>query len=215
MLRRLSFVLKPLHRWYSSGTRHLKLNGMRLQVNPGVFHPGLFFSSRAMGEFLNTLDLKNKTLLDLGCGSGFLALYSAKLGAKTTGVDRNPAAVQNTAYNASQNRIDVDVLESNLFSALNDQKFDFIVVNPPFFPKNPESDADLAWFAGENLAYFRQLFSQLPHHLSGGGKCYMVLSGRAPVDQIILLANHHDLSMTMVAEKHHLFEKSWIYRIEA
>ena len=40
------------------------------------------------------------------------------------------------------------MLQSDLFTSLGGRRFDLVVVNPPYFAKDPVDDAERAWFAG-------------------------------------------------------------------
>ena len=52
------------------------------------------------------MDLKDKTVIDYGCGSGILAIAALKLGAKSViGVDIDPQALQASRDNAERNHV--------------------------------------------------------------------------------------------------------------
>jgi predicted nicotinamide N-methyase len=64
---------------------------MRLIVRPTVFHPRYFISSRRFAEFIDTLNLGGKRVLDVGTGTGILAIAAARAGAETViATDINP-----------------------------------------------------------------------------------------------------------------------------
>ena len=73
--------------------------------NPGMsFGTGLHASTRLCLEALEAAEVKGKSVLDIGCGSGILGLCALKLGAKSaTGVDIDPVAVQTAVENAALN----------------------------------------------------------------------------------------------------------------
>lgn len=55
--------------------------------------------------------VKNKTVLDFGCGSGVVAIAAALLGAeRTIACDLDPAALHATAANAALNKVKLDYL---------------------------------------------------------------------------------------------------------
>ena len=79
-------------------------------------------------------------ILDLGTGSGAIALSLAKLRpyAQVTAVDISPKALLVAQQNADKLALsNVHFLESDWFNALNPaQQFDLIIANPPYVAKN-------------------------------------------------------------------------------
>ena len=60
---------------------------------------------RYLTRYLSRIRKKDPAVLDLGCGSGILALASARLGAKATGWDNDESAVRESIRNAKLNRL--------------------------------------------------------------------------------------------------------------
>ncbi len=48
-------------------------------------------------------------VLDVGCGTGVLAIAAARLGAEVTAIDIAPEAVAATTHNAARNGVDIDI----------------------------------------------------------------------------------------------------------
>lgn len=159
----------PFYRlWALQHIKHThqdKFAGLLLQVPAGVFHPGVFFSTPIFISFLKSVDFQGKKVLDIGTGTGILALFAAKNGGIATAIDIHPLAVETARNNAKANGLQLEVLESDLFDRLTPQSFDFILINPPYYPRSPHNFAEHAFFAGENLEYFEKLFAQLPDYL--------------------------------------------------
>ena len=77
-------------------------------IEPGLaFGTGAHPTTRLCLELL--AELPRGSLLDVGCGSGVLAVAGAKLGfAPVHAVDLDPVAVETTVANAAANGVDVD-----------------------------------------------------------------------------------------------------------
>ncbi len=173
------FWLPLYRRWalrYIQQERVFEHADLRLSVPPGVFHPGVFFSTPLFVTFLQNVDFQEKTVLDVGTGSGLLALFAARKGGLVTALDINPLAVQTALQNATFNGLVLTAVESDLFDALPPQTFDVVLINPPYYPRIPHDAAERAFFAGEGLEYFEKLFTQLPRYVHPATKVWMVLS---------------------------------------
>ena len=72
------------------------------------------------------------SVLDLGCGSGLLAVIAADLGADVVATDLNPRAAMFTTFNADLNDVRVETRVGDLFDTVIGQTFDLIVANLPF-----------------------------------------------------------------------------------
>jgi methylase of polypeptide subunit release factors len=128
---------------------------------------------------LQSLDLTGKSVVEVGTGSGVLALSAAKAGAASVlALDINPAAVQAAQLNAGRNGLhQVVALESNLFSAVQPEtQFDVIISSPPSFSGEPRDTADRAWHAGPGYRDIAPLFTQAATRLEPGGCMYLLLS---------------------------------------
>ena len=72
-----------------------------------------------------------ESVLDLGCGYGVIGLTVAKYkSVSVTLADVNKRALHLTEMNAKRLKLDVNILESNIYENINDT-FDVIITNPP------------------------------------------------------------------------------------
>ncbi len=83
-------------------------DAINLLLDPGLaFGTGTHPTTALCMEWLDSLDLKGKTIIDYGCGSGILAVAALLLGAKEAYcVDNDPQALTATRNNASHNGVD-------------------------------------------------------------------------------------------------------------
>lgn len=84
-----------------------KSNRVTLRLDPGMaFGTGTHETTFLCLELLDTLVQGGETVLDIGTGSGILAVAALLLGAKSAlGVDIDPMAVQTAAENAERNGV--------------------------------------------------------------------------------------------------------------
>ncbi len=93
-----------------------KPDDLVLELDPGMafgtgLHPTTQLSLQLMERYAPTGD----TALDLGCGSGILAVGLAKMGwHNVVAIDNDPIAVAATRENVERNAVDVQVLEGSL-----------------------------------------------------------------------------------------------------
>ena len=82
-------------------------DGVIVRLDPGLaFGSGTHPTTSLCLQWLDSLVLRDKVVLDFGCGSGILALAALKLGAKAAvGVDNDPQALAATADNAERNGV--------------------------------------------------------------------------------------------------------------
>lgn len=132
--------------------------------------------------------------LDMGCGSGFLAILLALQGAQQVwAVDRDDAAVAATAHNAKLNHVaeHIHVTRSDLFSAIpRDMRFDLIVANPPATPAW-QSIPHYNQAGSDGRLVIDRLIAQAPAHLEPSGRLLFAHSSRLSWDLTTALLTQH------------------------
>ncbi|WP_334324425.1 50S ribosomal protein L11 methyltransferase [Gilliamella apicola] len=106
-------------------------NAVNVMLDPGLaFGTGTHPTTALCLTWLESLDLKNKLVIDYGCGSGILAIAALKLGAKRViGIDIDPQAIQASNDNAQRNGVN-DKLELYLAKDIPDNlQADVVVAN--------------------------------------------------------------------------------------
>ena len=162
---------------------HAEFFGMQLKVDERVLIP------RPETEELVELILaenpkKNLKVLDIGTGSGAIALALAKSRPDwtITAADISQDALDIAEENAKENSGDLIFIKSDCFSEIS-SKYDIIVSNPPYISRSDESEVGLnvlhsephlALFADEDgLAIYRKIAEGAKEYLTDGGKIYL------------------------------------------
>jgi release factor glutamine methyltransferase len=205
---------KPLLVKYLSRNRQYTSNGISLEIPPQVFHPGFFFSTKLLLRSINTLPLKGKTFLELGAGSGFIAMYAEKQGAVTTASDINPVAIEYLRKNKQRNGSSVRIVHSDLFDDISLEAFDIIAINPPYYKKDPNTPEEYAWYCGKKGQYFDRLFSALGNYMHDTSQVLMILCDGCDMDMISSMAAGKGFRFHCLKESRNLIEKNFIFNIE-
>lgn len=210
----VAHTYKPLLVKYLSKTRTYKYEDITLQVPPQVFHPGFFFSTHLLLNYIKQLPLHGKTFLEPGCGSGLISIYAARKKAIVTATDINPVAIEFIQKNSRLNQVELTIIQSDLFRDIPEQRFDIIAINPPYYKKQPLSTLDYAWFCGENGEYFAALFEGLNKYMHPASIVLMVLFEGCDMELIENLAVQNGFNLNCIHTRKNLLEKNFIFKIE-
>lgn len=124
---------------------------------------------------------KVKTVLDLCCGSGAIGISLAKRnpGLKVTATDSSAAAKALSQSNAKRNSVKIEVLIGDLFTPLGHKKYDMIVSNPPYIPREVIGtlDDEVRRFEPQEaldggpsgLDFYHKIITHAPGHLKKAG----------------------------------------------
>ena len=157
--------------------------GMELKVDERVLIPRP--ETEELVELILTENAKpNQSVLDIGTGSGAIALALAKNRPDwlVTASDISPDALNLASENASLQDLKISFKKSDCFEEIA-ENYDIIVSNPPYISRADESEVGLnvlhsephlALFAEEDgLAIYRKIAQEAKNHFREGGKIYL------------------------------------------
>ncbi|MFF3412976.1 HemK2/MTQ2 family protein methyltransferase [Streptomyces sp. NPDC002742] len=147
---------------------------------PGVYRPQA--DTRLLADELGRESLGVATqVLEIGTGTGALALSAAARGARVTAVDVSRRAVVTARLNALRHRLPVQVLHGDFAARTRGRRFDVVLANPPYVPSPspdlPSSGPARAWDAGpDGRVVIDRICESAPVLLRAGGVLLMVHS---------------------------------------
>lgn len=187
-----------------------------MKLDPAIeieAHPDVYPPSEDTEMLIRSFNVdKGEKVLEIGCGSGIVAIQCAKNGAFVTCCDINPAAVELTRRNAKTNSVNLDVHQSDLFSDI-EGRFDTIVFNLPYLPVEEDGMLAKAWSGGLNgLGPLPKLLKESPDHLTGKSRLILVVSSL--MDQSALDAALKGLKVVHLSDVHMFFETMGVLEID-
>ncbi|MDR0791125.1 MAG: methyltransferase [Methanomassiliicoccaceae archaeon] len=173
---------------------------MRIEERDDVYSPGE--DSILLIESLNVRD--GERILEIGCGSGVVAIHCAKNGASVTAVDINPSAVEITRKNAAANGAYMDVRLSDLYEDI-DSYYDTIVFNLPYLPVNDPGDLEKAWSGGDDgIGPLPKFLNEAKDHLFPRGRFVVVVSSLMDQKRLEDVLDGYDVNV--IGERKLFFE---------
>ena len=173
-------------------------------------------------EVINIAKKNNeKKILDLCTGSGAIAVSLAKYlpQAEITAIDISNEALKIAKKNAISNNVEnqITFISSDMFTNLNEEKFDIIVSNPPYIKTNVIKNLDIqvqnepyiALDGGKDgLDFYKKIINQSYQYLKYNGYLCLEIGFDQKIDVIELIENTE--SFTGTYSKKDLFDNDRI-----
>lgn len=117
----------------------LEYNGIIIHTHPEVYAP-------AEDSFLlaDNLDITRiDQVLEIGTGTGFIAIAASKKAGKVIATDINDNAINCAIKNAVTNKAyNIELRKGYLFEPVDGEKFDVILFNAPYLPTSEDEKLD-------------------------------------------------------------------------
>ncbi|MEU9303841.1 HemK2/MTQ2 family protein methyltransferase [Streptomyces sp. NPDC048269] len=175
----------------------------RLITLPGVYRPQ--DDTRLLADALAREPLRTDAeVVEIGTGTGALALHAAARGAKVTAVDVAWPAVLAARLNGWRHRLPLRVLHGDFATQTRGLRFDLVLANPPYVPcpdvRLPTRGAQRAWDAGtDGRAVIDRICAAAPTLLRPGGVLLMVHSAMCGAQETLGLLARQGLSAQVTA----------------
>ncbi len=151
------------------------------------------------------------SVLEIGCGSGFISQELGPKVARLLATDINPHAVRSARARG------VEVIRADLFRGIKG-KFDLILFNAPYLPTQPEERTgqwiDYALDGGESgRETVDQFILDLAGHLRPGGRALLLISSLTGLVEVRGTAAAAGLTAEVVADEGCFFERLYVLRL--
>ncbi len=171
---------------------------MEFEVPESVYYPRE--DSMLAANILESEDLRDKLVLEIGCGTGFLSVLMAKKGAVVTATDVNQEAVEISRANAHTNNVELKPFLSDLFNEV-EGKFDVIVFNPPYLPVE-EGESDETYAGGTTgRETIERFIEYLPMYLSEKGTVFLVISSLTGEEEVKSLFEAQNMTADVIVKE--------------
>jgi methylase of polypeptide subunit release factors len=188
-LRRLQRILTDMRR--AREGIFMEILGGAITILPHVYVPSDQSVPAMFSEYWHLIE--GKRVLDMGTGTGVLALLAARLGAaRVVATDSNPNAVTNARLNVERlglaNTVEIRG-PADLFDSVQDETFDVILFNAPWIQGEPQTLYDTANY-DPGYRVLDGFLHSAPEYLTPGGAIllqYSNVSQRKGEDSMIHL----------------------------
>jgi release factor glutamine methyltransferase len=182
---------------------------IKYQASPQVYEP-------AEDTFLLADNLEVERMsraLEIGTGTGLIAIIAARKASKVIATDVNPHALDCTLKNIITNKaFNVELRKGDLFEPIEDEKFDLILFNTPYLPTEEDEavgdELEAAWNGGPSgREVIDRFLDGVKDHLNPRGKVQMVQSSLSDNEKTLEKLEELGFQASITAREKGFFEE--------
>ena len=176
-------------------------------------HENVYVPAEDSYLLAENLEIKEgQSVLEIGTGSGIVAMYASRLTDKITVSDINFDACELARKNFEANNIEnIEILFGNMFEPVEKRKFDVILFNTPYLPTEDDEVIDdtinYAFDGGLNGRKVIDLFlNEVGNHLNDGGIVQMIQSSLSGNEETLEKLDNLGFIAEIKESEHFFFE---------
>ena len=193
----------------------MKIGEFEFEADEVVYEPS--DDSFLLAENLNIK--QGDRVLEIGTGSGIVAMYASKVALEVLATDINFNAIELAEKNFKNNNIhNIKLLFGDLFEPINsdlkekERKFDLILFNTPYLPTDTdeilEDDLNYAFDGGlDGRSVIDRFLNQIKNHLNEGGRVQLIQSSLSNVEKTLLKLEELGFLVEITASEKFFFEE--------
>ncbi|MGZ7069748.1 MAG: HemK2/MTQ2 family protein methyltransferase [Methanobacterium sp.] len=187
----------------------LEYNEIIIHTHPEVYEP-------AEDSYLlaDNLDIKRTDeVLEIGTGTGFIAISASKKAGKVIATDINDYAIKCAIKNVVTNKAyNIELKKGSMFEPVQGEKFDLILFNAPYLPTSEDEKIDeelnTAFDGGpEGRDIIDEFIGEVKHHLNKEGRIQLVQSSLADNEKTISKLEELGFDAEITARQKFFFEE--------
>ena len=176
-------------------------------------HDNVYVPAEDSYLLADNLEIKEgQSVLEIGTGSGIVAMYASRLTDRITVTDINFDACEHERKNFMDNSIeDIEILFGNLFEPVENRKFDVILFNTPYLPTEEgevlDDTINYAFDGGLNGRKVIDVFlNEVGNHLNDGGIVQLIQSSLSGNEETLEKLDGLGFIAEIAASEHFFFE---------
>ena len=176
-------------------------------------HDNVYVPAEDSYLLADNLEIKEgQSVLEIGTGSGIVAMYASRLTDRITVTDINFDACELARKNFSDNGINnIEILFGNLFEPVENRKFDVILFNTPYLPTEEgevlDDTINYAFDGGLNGRKVIDVFlNEVGNHLNDGGIVQLIQSSLSGNEETLEKLDGLGFIAEIAAFEHFFFE---------
>ena len=155
---------------------------------------------------------EGQSVLEIGTGSGIVAMYASRLTDNITVTDINFDACELARKNFEANSIKtIEILFGNLFEPVKNRKFDVILFNTPYLPTEEgevlDDTINYAFDGGlDGRKVIDMFLNEVKNHLNDGGMVQMIQSSLSGNEETVEKLDKLGFISEIAKKEHFFFE---------
>ncbi len=152
-------------------------------------------------------------VLEIGTGSGILAIAAARKAKSVVAADINEKALKAAAENANKEKAKIKFVHSDLFENVKG-KFDTIIFNPPYLAQDKGIEDRAIYGGKKGHETIERFLDRSSEHLEANGKILLLFSSLTKRDRVDEIIANNCYEYELFSQQSLFFEKLYTYIIK-